>query len=46
MVKGATCAISQQFLDGKAVLETHLRDSSIYLVLYQIVNFIGFWFAV
>lgn len=46
MVEGAICAIPEQFLGGKAVLETHLRDSIINLVLYQDVNFIGFWFAV
>lgn len=38
--------IPEQFLGGKAVLETHLRDRSIYLVLYQVVNVIGLWFAV
>lgn len=38
MVEGAT----EQFRGGKAVLETHLGDSSIYLVLYQDVNIIGF----
>lgn len=46
MVKGAIRAIPEQFLGGKAGLETHLGDSSIDLVLYQDVNFIGFWFAV